>query len=447
MPYFDIWFRPWAFYSADNSQAAILTEGEADIRTVPATTIWIATDVDGGPILDGKPDVGEAIAKLADGRRVFAVPAPLKQAKGLQLALQDGRQTRIRFANVPDAPIADYDPEKGDPSTGDQLMTRIKQIWVRLREVEEAIADPASLWSRLRELWADSTTGDDPKMEIIVKQARLLRSVIDQLDHSPRRILRRVHKQIPLSTVQEIDRRTMTWLVRQPGETIAERSGNRQRIQAVAREEEFNTLENRVVMSYAKLANEVARDYAPSNLKRTLRRRELVVRAFGKRCKQVATDFRQLGVLEARADATPNFVLQNNPNYHSIWQAWRELLERRRVLDELWRWQARSWEEFCALALVVALQSIEGAHVIATSPIVFRQEQIRGRWVESINPFGVVHLAAQRVVVEVQYSWRNDRLANFGAAIWLRAGRTRRRRVDALPLSRLALLGRARRNR
>lgn len=67
---------------------------------------------------------------------------------------------------------------------------------------------------------------------------------------------------IPLSRVQEIDRKAMPWLIRQPGETIAERGGNRQRIQAVAREENFDTLENRVLLSYARLAGVIAREYA-----------------------------------------------------------------------------------------------------------------------------------------------------------------------------------------
>ena len=302
-------------------------------------------------------------------------------------------------------------------------MTRVKQVWARLREVEESIADPAMLWSRLRDLWVREEARKPPEMAAIVRQARNLRTIVDQLDKAPRRILRRVHQQVPLSRVQEIDRRAMTWLIRQPGETIAEQAGDRQRIRAIVREENFNTLENRVLMTYARLADEVARAYVSPNLGRPLRRREIEVRDYGKRCNTLAADFQTLGVLEARPDATPNFVLQTNPNYHAIWEAWHELLIRRHLLDELWRWQARSWEEFGALALMVALQSIEGAELIATSPIVFRDEQRRGRWVDTVNPLGVVHLVAEGLIVEVQYTWRADDLANFCAPIWLRFGK------------------------
>ena len=422
MKYVDIWFRPWAFYSPANERAKILIQGDAEVPADQNGTVWIVTNIKSGPIVDGKEGNSEAVAKLPDGRQVYAMPLPLKQAKGLILETPLGK-TLLRMQHVPDAPTKDYDPDGGLPSNGDLLMLRVKQIWARLREVEDSIADPATLWSRLCDLWVRAKASDDPEMDVIVKQARRLGRVIDQLDKSPRRILRRTHKQMPLSQVQELDRRAMTWLIRQPGETIAERAGDRQRIQGIAREENFNTLENRVLMTYALLANLRAKEYAPSDLKRVPRRREIVVRAFGKRCKHLAADFRKRGILEARPDATPNFVLQNNSNYHAIWEAWHELLTRQPVLDELWRWQARSWEEFCALALMVALQSIDGAELIATSPIVFRDEQQRGQWVENVNPLGVVRLAAQQLIVEVQYSWQTDNLANFCAPIWLRVGK------------------------
>ena len=48
-------------------------------------------------------------------------------------------------------------------------------------------------------------------------------------------------------------------LVRQPGETLAERAGPSQRIRAVTRHQNFDTLENQVLRSYAELARSVAR--------------------------------------------------------------------------------------------------------------------------------------------------------------------------------------------
>jgi hypothetical protein len=261
-------------------------------------------------------------------------------------------------------------------------------------------------------------------MDIIVRQARRLLPTLDLLDRAPRRILRRTQRMMPLSRVQEIDRKAMTWLIRQPGETIAERAGNRQRIQAVAREENFNTLENRVLLSYARIAGEIAREYAGKHVAASGSARVKLVTAYGKRCKLLDVDFVDRGVLEANADVTPNFVLQTNPNYRKIWDAWQALLKRRRILDDLWRWQTRSWEEFCALVTIVALQSIPGARPVATSPIVFREEQERGCWIKNVNPLAVFFFPAEEVTIEVSYRMRSGSvLSKFGAPIWLRLGK------------------------
>ena len=227
---------------------------------------------------------------------------------------------------------------------------------------------------------------------------------------------------IPLSRVQEIDRRTMNWLVRQPGETMEERAGGRQRMRAVAREENLDTLENRVLLSYASLAVAVSRDYAQRHPSAAESRRVHLVKAFEKQCRQLTLELTQRGVGLARADAAPNFVLQTNPKYRNVWDAWCDLLRRQRVLDELWRWQARSWEEFCALAVVIALRSIDGARTVATSPLAFQQEQNQGRWIEHVNPLAVFYLPGQNTTVEVQYGPRAGQLRGLGAIIWLRFG-------------------------
>jgi hypothetical protein len=87
------------------------------------------------------------------------------------------------------------------------------------------------------------------------------------------------------------------------------------------------------------------------------------VDAFGRSSRRLARHLAEQGVRLADPGVTPKFVLQHNANYHRIWTSWQELLDRDRVLDELWRWQARSWEEFCTLAVVVALAGSLGKSV------------------------------------------------------------------------------------
>ena len=400
----EIWHRPWARLGIEGRDYSFLKPGTPDPAKGCAASIRLCTAVAGGPVVDGKKGGGKETHGLSDGRRVYTMPIPLRAAAGVVVTTAQG-DVRLHFDGIPDRP-----PEKLDPATATDrqreaiaLLDRVKAVWARLRDVESAIADPATIWKRLTTLWSSEDRPVNPEMDIIVHHARRLLPTLELWDRAPRRILRRTLRMIPLSRVQEVDRRAMAWLVRQPGETMAERAGSRQRINAVVREENFDTLENRVVRSYALLAAVIAREYLdgypPGVASSRLRR----VETFGKRCRQLDADFLGRGVGEATPDATPNFVLQNNANYRNVWNAWIDLLNRKRILDELWRWQARSWDEFCALALVVALQSIANARLIATSPLEFREEQMQGCWLRHVNPLAVFFLPDQDVTVEVTY--------------------------------------------
>jgi len=279
------------------------------------------------------------------------------------------------------------------------------------------------MWLRLENIWLNGAE-TDPEMDLIVRHARELPPVLEHLDKAPRRILRRTSRMLPLARVQEIDRKAMLWLARQPGETMAERAGDRQRVQASARDENFNTLENRVLLSYARLAGEIAHDYKRRHAHSSSSRVQQV-HAYFQRCRRLERDLVARSVQNARPDVTPNFVLQNNWHYNQVWIAWHQLLRRHRAIDDLWRWQARSWEELVALVTIVAAQSIPGAQPIALSPVVFRDEQDRGCWVDHVNPVAVFFLERQQAVLEISYRHftRPSTLATFGAAIWLRVGR------------------------
>lgn len=137
----------------------------------------------------------------------------------------------------------------------------------------------------------------------------------------------------------------------------------------------------------------------------------------------------------AEPGVLPNFVLQQNANYHKIWKAWHELLLRDRVLDDLWRWQARSWEEFGALVTMVALSAVPGADLIASAPLNFRKEQNRGSWVVNDNPLGVFYLSAQNLILEVRYRMKEPGgyRADFAAPIWITAAHADR--IQQLPMS------------
>lgn len=354
----------------------------------------------------------------------------LDSARGLgllPLPLHAGGDSRtgVAWPGALGRPRRDETPATDAEEAAAKLFGRARLVWDRLSDVETALGDPINLWAELNRRWTLDDESVEPRMDVIVRHARLYGRDLDELAAAPRRVLRRTHKMTRIDRIGEFDRRAMTWLVRQPGETLVERAGDDQRVLAVAREQNFNTLENRVVRSYAALALSHARAYLDRYASKHRTRRFEAVKRYAQRCRRVERLLHEAGVAQAEPGVTPNFVLLNNSRYRAIWGAWIELLKDSRIEDDLWRWQPRSFEEFTALALMAGLQGVPGAHLVAASPLTFREDQVRGSWIEHENPLGVWDLRDQGVVVEVQYrisrpaAWQAD----FAAPIWIRYGR------------------------
>jgi hypothetical protein len=358
---------------------------------------------------------------LAVPAMLALLPLPVRRGSGHAVGLL-GEACHLSWPEALERPREGQDPQTPQEQRALELMRRAEAVWDRIRDVEDALSDPAQLWDLLAQRWTE-TDKRDPRMDVIVQQALELGRVLDTLELRPRRILRRVHRHLPVGRIQEMDRKAMLWLARQPGETLAERAGDDQKVLAVAREENLDTLENRVLRVYGELADRHAREYLERNRTKRNTRRALLVEAYGKRCARLARALTDNGVRRAEPGCTPNFVLQQNAHYHSVWDGWVELLNRDREKDELWRWQARSWEEFCALAVMVGLMRLPGAHLVATAPLWFRDEHRRGRWIDADSPLAVIYLRDRHMIVEVQTGPRRDGLGFFAAPLWLRIGR------------------------
>lgn len=423
----EIWRRPWAMADSTRIHRRVLEGGQIVVGEDHRAGLWLFAPT-GRPIAaNGSTDVGEMVSGFdhsVSPRALLHLPVPLKRRPPASIKI-DGKDVAIAWPSLPERPPTKRTPQNEDENAGHELFLRARSVWDRLRDVDSALGDPANLWQELRRRWTSDEDGE-PQMDVIVRHAIKHWRTIDELDRAPRKILRRTHRQTPLSRVQELDRRSMTWLVRQPGKSLAERAGSRQTILAVAREENFNTLENRVLRAYGELGAFVASDYLARNNSKRKSRRVAIVDAYRRRCRRLARDLAEKGVALAQAGVSPNYVLQQNPRYNTIWDAWGELVKRERENDELWRWQGRSWEEFCALAVMVALGGIEGAKLVASAPLTFRDEQNRGQWVDHDNPLGAFYLQAQSLVVEVSFRAIRPGIerADFAAPIWIKFGKT-----------------------
>lgn len=309
------------------------------------------------------------------------------------------RPDRIGF---PVRPRVIKEHETSEDVRARELLRRMNEVLARVQELGEALEDPLHVWPRLRAAWERAENEDDPRMAEIVRQAQDMLPRLKTLEPRIRRVLRRTRELTSLDRIQEMDRASMRWLVRQPGRTIAERAGASQRILATVRRENFDTPENRVLHAYSRLASQVAREWMGEHPRAKYSRRYAQVEHFGRYCKSFAQMLADLDVSIADAGIVPNYVLMQDINYNDVYEAWRRLLAEDKVLDDLWAWQAETWTDFSVLAVVLALSELEEAELIAQSPIVWRSEASLGRWFEQDRPIAVFWLKNKGRIVEVQ---------------------------------------------
>ena len=324
-------------------------------------------------------------------------------------------------------------PDKpGEATSAEQQLAFLLSIVERLRVLSEVEADEGEIeyhtngrrmiatyipWERLIAQWCTEHEGDDPRMDLIVRHAATLHSVVEELASHPRRILKRIRERQPVSRLQELDSACLQWFVRQPGRTPEEKAGSRQTILAVARQETFDTLENRVLHDYLDRAAAVAVSYA--SLHKSLRRSERVasVERYARLCRHLGHVLVDSLVGLPTLPVVPNYVLQQDVRYRQIWKAYQDLLRRETEEDDVWRWQVRLWAEFCRLSILVALRRLPGVRVIAEAPLWLKADQNRGRWADtSAHP--AVLLAAGgdwngRVVITM-IDGQDERADGFG---------------------------------
>lgn len=301
-------------------------------------------------------------------------------------------------------------------------MGRMNRVIARLQELEAALDDPENLWDRLAEAWKAAEDDKTPRMAEIVRQAKSMTPHLKGLEHRIRRVLRRTRELTPIDRVQEMDRASMLWLARQPGRSTAERAGSRQRILSIVRHENFDTLENRVLHSYARLAADVARNWLREHPGAKHSDRYRLVEEFRRFCRRLSGLCVELGVGSAEAGITPNYVLMDDLDYRAVHKAWVRLLRREREIDNLWAWQAQSWTDFCVLAVTLSLHALAESELVAQAPILWNDEAVNGRWFQQDNPLAVFWLRKTGLIVEVQARPKgvSSQQAMTHAHVWLK---------------------------
>lgn len=255
---------------------------------------------------------------------------------------------------------------------------------------DPSVAWHESGWARLLHAW----TGEDinltePPMALIVRHSSTLQRLLNDLGRHPRRILSRTRNMTPIDRVQQLDVASVRWLTRQPGRTVYERAGPKQRILAVQRFEDLDTLENRVLRDLGLRSSELATAYVTQYRRLRASHRWQKVDAYRRDTQRLARNLRYNNVRLPHPPIVPNYALLQDRRYRRVWRAYREIIKRIDEQDECWRWQHRLWADFCRLAMQVAFNFEPGFQPLAESPLRIAQEQYRGLWSQVGSHSGV----------------------------------------------------------
>ena len=338
--------------------------------------------------------------RLDERQRVWDIPVPLHGSELQSLRFHSWKRSRkFTWSGGVDRPSTagsgDGDGEEQD-QPGARLHRFLRTIRARMQDFETVLSEGLDPWDHVPVLWLDPHAPRDPTMDVLVRHAREHRTAWGHLAEHPRRLLNRRRELVTLPRVEELDVACMQWLSRQPGQTLAERAGGRQRIMALARYENRNTLENRVFLDLMARSVAAARDYDAMNKGREGRTRQRgslrieSVRAYSRECRRIHQELDMQGVLRPSEPVQPNHVLLDDVRYRSVWAARKEIIRRERAIDDLWRWQRRAWTEFCKATVAVSLVWLDGVQRFFSAPMFVTDEHRRGCFLIHDDPMIVV---------------------------------------------------------
>lgn len=371
-------------------------------RTAVAPGDELSLDPQRAPLLALPEDADLPRWRVVRGRALLQPETPVFQLgtrrwrlRALPLPRTEAEH-RIRLAQGPDGafdiefrrPACDSRTSGDDPDDFDPRRSRavgqMLGLLGRLRGGRQE--DPLLLpWQEVAERWLAGPERFDPRLSAIVRHAHTLRRLLADLAERPRRVLRREHRMLPLDRAQEWDRRALLWYARRPGRTFAEKAGPGQTVLALARTEEHDTLENRVLRGLLELSARAARKWCKDHHRLESSERFVQVHHYGRLTKRLAHSLADVGVRLPGPSPQPNYPLLFDARYRRVWNAYRELLREQWRRDELRRWAHRLFDEVVRIlvhATLVARHVPDARRLepVGALPLVLRGEQERGRF-------------------------------------------------------------------
>jgi hypothetical protein len=244
------------------------------------------------------------------------------------------------------------------------LIDRHADLMYRLGQTEHSFAPYAEYAAngefvrpllRICRRWDRLGRSRTPPLSLIVRLAADLPHTIDDICDSPRVVLRRIRELEQAARIREIDQSCIRWLGRQPGRSLIQKAGTQQRLMAVVRKEDCDTPENRIVRDLLVRCRIAGRAYLARYADFQTHSRVKDVQKLVSLCEKHLKHSQLKGVRELVGIAQPNYVLQHEPRYRILWDAYLRLVRQEQVTQSVWQWRDRVWLEWLILGFASAI--------------------------------------------------------------------------------------------
>lgn len=199
--------------------------------------------------------------------------------------------------------------------------------------------------------WDRAYNPNRPPSALIVRLARKLPIVLTDIVGQPKRVLQRRRAMEPIYRLKELDSTCVRWLTRQPGYTLAEKSGHRREVLAVQRYESVDTLENRVVRDLLQRCDSLATSYLRQHGEKFPAHEWIRMTSDLQRlCRRFLDLPHMQEVASLPSFPKPNYVLLHESRYKEVWRSYMEVIRQQRRRQQLWRWRHAVFAEMVTVA-------------------------------------------------------------------------------------------------
>ena len=176
-----------------------------------------------------------------------------------------------------------------------------------------------------------------PPENILTDVARHHSHTLEALAGNMRKVLMRVREMTALERVRQLDAHCLRWLVRRPGYSAAEKAGARQEILGVVRKENYDTLENRVLVDFLGRCRAQAAIYLRRyGAKWPAHATVANVRRLQNLCTAMLEAPECRNVRRLQEFPVPNHVLQQDRLYSRVWIEYCRFARQDDVAERLW---------------------------------------------------------------------------------------------------------------